>query len=227
MAKSSHSSCSPLPVILAAFLPSVDSVVRIYPEFPDLFWWMRTNLCVLGPGINFLPGYVAPAVFKDYISKDRKDHISKGLISKGHISKDHISKDHISKDHISKDHIRKGHTSKGHISKDHINSSLNSERFQTGRRPMTSFNDAANNATTNVTSAPASTTYYTHPVSVFLETYYSVFLLAFGTVGNLLSFAVLSRRTFRFVLSHHQRYHVGSQAIITGQAKLWGPKPPS
>ncbi|XP_055861407.1 uncharacterized protein LOC106054255 [Biomphalaria glabrata] len=57
-------------------------------------------------------------------------------------------------------------------------------------------------STSNLTSAfsPASTTtasMTSHPVTVFLEKYYAVFLLAFGTIGNILSFAVLSRRTFR------------------------------
>ncbi|KAK0068923.1 hypothetical protein Bpfe_001886 [Biomphalaria pfeifferi] len=56
-------------------------------------------------------------------------------------------------------------------------------------------------STSNLTSAftPASTTtgsMTSHPVTVFLEKYYAVFLLAFGTIGNILSFAVLSRRTF-------------------------------
>lgn len=36
-----------------------------------------------------------------------------------------------------------------------------------------------------------------HVVTEFLERYYSIFILALGTIGNLLAFAVLSRKTFR------------------------------
>ncbi|XP_059147163.1 uncharacterized protein LOC131934916 [Physella acuta] len=36
-----------------------------------------------------------------------------------------------------------------------------------------------------------------HPVTEFMEKYYAMFLLVFGTIGNFLSFAVLSRKTFR------------------------------
>lgn len=36
-----------------------------------------------------------------------------------------------------------------------------------------------------------------HELVIFLEKYYSLFLLIFGTVGNLLCLAVLSREIFR------------------------------
>ncbi|CAL1544599.1 unnamed protein product, partial [Lymnaea stagnalis] len=52
-------------------------------------------------------------------------------------------------------------------------------------------------ALVNGTSAPATAPRLRHVVTDFLEKYYSIFILALGTIGNLLAFAVLSRKTFR------------------------------
>lgn len=56
---------------------------------------------------------------------------------------------------------------------------------------------------------------------VYLERYYSLVLLIFGTIGNLLCLAVLSRKTFRSVLLNIVYFFLNQKAEISLPTSFW------